>query len=224
MGHKGHTKQKRQRAHRETVITGDTRTIRRHRGNKGYRGQKRRREQGAHKRHIGKRGHKGTRGTKGTKGRQGTQGETVDRGHKGHRGHKRHRKRSKHREHNRGYIGHWETLVSPVFLESPCAPCVPRGPCKYSWNVNFSELPHTLNIYCGNIDVNFVLRRREALCITHLLAYTSLLHTFVVDTLLNLLMPFNINFTHTNTSRLNAFRRLLVLFQILTESHAGARA
>ena len=52
----------------------------------------------------------------------------------------------------------------------------------------------------------------------------SVLHTFVVDTLLNLLMPFNINFTHTNTFRLNAFRRLLVLFQILTESHAGARA
>ena len=38
----------------------------------------------------------------------------------------------------------------------------------------------------------------------------SLLHTFVVDTLLNFLLPFNIILTYTNTSHLTAFRRLLV--------------
>ena len=42
----------------------------------------------------------------------------------------------------------------------------------------------------------------------------SLLHTFVVDTLLNVAMPFNIILTYTNTARLNAFRRLFVLFFI----------
>ena len=38
----------------------------------------------------------------------------------------------------------------------------------------------------------------------------SLLHTFVVDTLFNFLVPFNIILTYTNTSHLKAFRRLLV--------------
>ena len=36
--------------------------------------------------------------------------------------------------------------------------------------------------------------------------------TFSVDTLLNFPMPFNIILTYTNTSRVNAFRRLLALF------------
>ena len=38
----------------------------------------------------------------------------------------------------------------------------------------------------------------------------SLLHTIVVDILLNFPMPFNIILTYTNSSRVNAFRRLLV--------------
>ena len=38
----------------------------------------------------------------------------------------------------------------------------------------------------------------------------SLLHTFVVDTLLNSPMSFNIILNYTNTSGVNAFRRLLV--------------
>ena len=41
----------------------------------------------------------------------------------------------------------------------------------------------------------------------------SLLHTFVVDTLLNFSMPFDIILTYTNTTRVNAFRRLLVSFK-----------
>ena len=38
------------------------------------------------------------------------------------------------------------------------------------------------------------------------------MHTFVVDTLLNLPMPFDIILTYPNTFRVNALRRLLVLF------------
>ena len=38
----------------------------------------------------------------------------------------------------------------------------------------------------------------------------SLLHTFVVDTLLNFPMPFNVILTYTNTTHVEAFRRLLV--------------
>ena len=38
----------------------------------------------------------------------------------------------------------------------------------------------------------------------------SLLHTFVVDTLLNFPMQFNIILTYTIITRVNAFRRLLV--------------
>ena len=38
----------------------------------------------------------------------------------------------------------------------------------------------------------------------------SLLHTFVVDTLLNFPMPFNIIITYANTLRVNDIRRLLV--------------
>ena len=41
----------------------------------------------------------------------------------------------------------------------------------------------------------------------------TLLHTFVVDTLLNISMPFDIILTYTNTTRVNAFRRLLVSFK-----------
>ena len=64
-------------------------------------------------------------------------------------------------------------------------------------NANFSELPHTLNKYGGNINVSFVLSSKGTLvCITHPLVYSTdspcLLHTFVVDTLLNFPMPFNI--------------------------------
>ena len=42
--------------------------------------------------------------------------------------------------------------------------------------------------------------------------YPSLLYAFVVDTLLNFPMPFNIILTYPNTFRVNAFRCLLVLF------------
>ena len=78
-------------------------------------------------------------------------------------------------------------------------------------HANLSELPHTLNIYGGNIDVTFALRSKGPLCAFHLvivLNWTSpsLLHTFVVDTPLNFPLPFNIQviLSYTNTSRVNA--------------------
>ena len=43
----------------------------------------------------------------------------------------------------------------------------------------------------------------------------SLLHTFVIDALLNFPMPFNIILTYTYTSRVNAFRRLLAFVRKL---------
>ena len=41
-------------------------------------------------------------------------------------------------------------------------------------------------------------------------ASPSLLHTFVVDTLPNFPMPFNIILTYANTSRVNTIRRLVI--------------
>ena len=66
-------------------------------------------------------------------------------------------------------------------------------------------------IYGGNIDVGFVLRRKGTLVCkssSSVFAGTSpsLLHTFVVDTLLNFPMPFNIILTYANTSRVNDIR------------------
>ena len=63
-------------------------------------------------------------------------------------------------------------------------------------NANFSTLPHTLNIYGGNIDVSFVLRSKGTLvCNLSSSVFNrtspSLLHTFVVDTLLN--FPYSTN-------------------------------
>ena len=43
----------------------------------------------------------------------------------------------------------------------------------------------------------------------------SLLHTLVVDALLNFTMPFNIILTYTNISRVNAFRRVLAFVRKL---------
>ena len=65
---------------------------------------------------------------------------------------------------------------------------------------NGSELPHALKIYGGNIDVRFVLRNKGTLvCNLSSSVFNrtspSLLHTFVVDTLLNFPMPFNIILT-----------------------------
>ena len=89
-------------------------------------------------------------------------------------------------------------------------------------NANFSELPHTLNIYGANIDVSFVLSSKGTLvCISSSSVLVpnrtspSLLLTFVVDTLLNFPLPFNIQviLTYTNTSRVHAFGRLLVAYQ-----------
>ena len=82
-------------------------------------------------------------------------------------------------------------------------------------NANFSELPQALNICGCNIDVSFVLSSKGTLVCnssSSVLNRTSpsLLHTFVVVTLLNFPMPFNIIITYTNTSLVNAFRRLLV--------------
>ena len=85
-------------------------------------------------------------------------------------------------------------------------------------NANFSEIPHTVNIYGGNIDVSFVLSSKGTLVCNSsssvlVLNRTSpsLLHTFVVDTLLNFPMPFNIPviLAYTNTSRVGAFGRLV---------------
>ena len=86
-------------------------------------------------------------------------------------------------------------------------------------NANVSELPHTLKLYGGNIDVSFVLSRKGApVCNSSSSVLVpnrtspSLPHTFVVDTLLNFSLPFNISviLTYTNTSRVHAFGRLLV--------------
>ena len=84
-------------------------------------------------------------------------------------------------------------------------------------NANFSELRHTLNTYGGNNHISFVLSSKGTLVYNSsssvlVLNRTSrsLLHTFVVDTQL----PFNkpLSLSYTNTSRVNAFGRLLVLF------------
>ena len=54
-------------------------------------------------------------------------------------------------------------------------------------NANFSELPHTLNIYGGNIDVSFVLSSKgtpvcnsSSSVLVPNRTSPSLLHTFVV--------------------------------------------
>ena len=83
-------------------------------------------------------------------------------------------------------------------------------------NANFSELPHTVNIYSGNIDVSFVLSSKGTLVCNSsssvLVLNTtslSLLHTYVVDLLqLNFPLPFNILviLTYTNTSRVKRLR------------------
>ena len=93
-------------------------------------------------------------------------------------------------------------------------------------NASLSELSHTLNIYSGNIDVSFVLSSKGTLVCNSsssvlVLNRTSpsLLHTFVVDTLLNFPLPFNIPviLSYTNTSRVNAFGRLLVFLNPAAE-------
>ena len=66
-----------------------------------------------------------------------------------------------------------------------------------------------------SIDVSFVLRSKETLVLNSSSSVfnrtsPSLLHSCLVDTLLNFPMPFNIILTYTNTSRVKAFRRLLV--------------
>ena len=73
---------------------------------------------------------------------------------------------------------------------------------------------HTLNICGCNIDVTFVLRSKGTLVFNSSSSVfnrtsPSLLLTFVVDTLLNFPIPFYVTLTYTNTSRVNAFRRLL---------------
>ena len=86
-------------------------------------------------------------------------------------------------------------------------------------NANSSQTTHTLNIYGGTIEVRFALSSKGALVCNSsssvlVLNRTSpsLLHTFFVDTLLNFLLPFNIRviLAYTNTSRVNAFERILV--------------
>ena len=84
---------------------------------------------------------------------------------------------------------------------------------------NISEIHHTLNIYGGNIDVSFALRSKGTV-VSHSsssvcnMTSPSLLYTFIVDTLLNFPTQLDIILTYTNTSRLNAFRRLLVELNI----------
>ena len=81
-------------------------------------------------------------------------------------------------------------------------------------NANSSRTTHTLNTYGGTIDVRFVLSSKGTLACNSsssvlVLNRTSpsLLHTFVVDTLLNFLLLFNIPviLAYPNTSRVNAF-------------------
>ena len=85
-------------------------------------------------------------------------------------------------------------------------------------NANSSRTTHTLNIYGGTIDVRFVLSSKGTLVCNSsssvlVLNRTSpsVQHTFVVDTLLNFLLPFNIPviLAYINSSRVNAFERLL---------------
>ena len=86
-------------------------------------------------------------------------------------------------------------------------------------NANSSRTTLTLNIYGGTIDVRFVLSSNGTLVCNSSFSVLvlnrtspSLLHTFFVDTLLNFLLPFNIRviLAYTNTSRVNAFERILV--------------
>ena len=83
-------------------------------------------------------------------------------------------------------------------------------------NANFIDLSHTLNTDGSNIDVSFVLSSKGALVYnssSSVLVFNrtsySLLHTFVVDTQLPFKIP--VILFYTNTSRINAFRRLLVV-------------
>ena len=91
-------------------------------------------------------------------------------------------------------------------------------------NANCSELPHTPDIYSGNIDVSFVLSSKGTLlcnssssdCVLVLNRTSlSLLHTFVAYTIHNFPFPFNmpVILSYTNTSRVNSFKRLLVQSQ-----------
>ena len=88
---------------------------------------------------------------------------------------------------------------------------------KAMQNTTFSELPHTLIIYGGNIDVSFVLRSKRTLVNSSSSVFSrtssSLLHTFVADTLPNFPMPFDIILTYTNKSPVNGCRRLLVFIR-----------
>ena len=93
-------------------------------------------------------------------------------------------------------------------------------------NANFSELPHTLNIYGGNIDASSVLSSKgtpvcnsSSSVLVPNRASPSLLHKFAVDTLLNFSLPFNIpvSLTYTNTSRVHAFGRILVRYRFTSE-------
>ena len=86
-------------------------------------------------------------------------------------------------------------------------------------NANFIELPYTLNIDGGNINVSFVLSSEGTFVCNSsssvlVLKRTSpsLLNTFVVDKLLNFPLPFiaQVILTYTNTSRIHNFGRLLV--------------
>ena len=86
-------------------------------------------------------------------------------------------------------------------------------------NANFTELPYTLNIYGGNINVSFVLSSKGTLVCNSSSGVLvpnrtapSLLHTFVVDKVLNFPLPFitQVILTYTNKSRVHNVGRILV--------------
>ena len=105
---------------------------------------------------------------------------------------------------------HFVPFVSSVF----CALCPLVPPVSPVALV--SKAGTQINIYDGNIDVSFGLRRKRTLvCNSSCSVFNisvSLAHICCWYTAQSL-MPFNIILAYTNTFRVNAFRSLLVLFQ-----------
>ena len=113
----------------------------------------------------------------------------------------------------------------------PCSPVVERGSAFF---VDISKgMPILVNYPILIAYVVVILMwvlfwvAKESLCVTHLLVYYSLTEhlrlpcTHLLHTLLNFPLPLNIPviLSYTNTSRVKAFGRLLVLLILLTDKY-----
>ena len=131
-------------------------------------------------------------------------------------------------------LGEHEGLPEIFHSAQPCSPVVIGSMIHYMLLLNVEvhflrtlvkgmqilvNYPRTLNIYGGNIDVSFVLSGKGTpMCYSSSSVLVdvlvpnrtslSLLHTFVVDTLLNFPLPFNVpvilSYTHIPRKLLQA--------------------